>query len=122
MRNLSAPILPLSSGTLPGQISMTNGSAAAADAATTNETSTAAADTMGCMVEFLRHEVFNWHGSAFRPIGRKHRQHQCAGRQFVFVCRGQCSQLSAPDSPRRHRDKEIKILGLSSLTQKASIT
>src|SRR5439155_1633838 len=81
MRNLSAPILPLSSGTLPGQISMTNGSAAAADAATTNETSTAPADTMGCMVEFLRHEVFNWHGSAFRPIGRKHRQHQCAGRK-----------------------------------------
>src|SRR5438132_1031529 len=66
MRNLSAPMLPLSSGTLPGQISMTNGSAAAADPATTNDKSTMAADTVRCMVEFLRYEVINSYGFAIQ--------------------------------------------------------
>src|SRR6266487_46126 len=65
MRNRSAPMLPLSSGTLPGQISTTSGSAAAAEHATINETNTAAADANGCMVEFLRHEMVDCSGFAF---------------------------------------------------------
>src|SRR6266566_1931747 len=52
MRPLSGPIWPLSSGTLPGQISTIIGSAAAADHATINETTTAAGDSIDCMVKF----------------------------------------------------------------------
>src|SRR6266498_708566 len=42
MRNRSGPMLPLSSGTLPGQISTTRGSAGAADHAIINVTREAA--------------------------------------------------------------------------------
>src|SRR5438067_12581936 len=52
MRPLSWPIWPLSSGTLPGQISTIIGSAAAADHATIIETTTAAGDSIDCMVKF----------------------------------------------------------------------
>src|SRR2546430_14930699 len=58
MRNLSAPISPLSSGTLPGQISMTNGPAAAADPATSNDKSTVAADAVRCMRLILLRSAF----------------------------------------------------------------
>src|SRR6185369_9574809 len=57
LRTLSGPMPPLSSGTFPGQISTTSGSAADALHATTNETNTAAAEARVCMVKFLRHEV-----------------------------------------------------------------
>src|SRR6187431_1794188 len=53
LRTLSGPMLPLSSGTLPGQISTTNGSAASAVHATINETNTARAEAIGCMVKIL---------------------------------------------------------------------
>src|SRR6184192_3256957 len=59
MRNLSAPMLPLSSGTLPGQI------------ATTNDKNTMAADTVRCMVEFLRYEVINSYGFAIQLTVRQ---------------------------------------------------
>src|SRR6266516_240591 len=48
-RILSGPMSPLSSGTLPGQSATTNGSPAAADHPTINETNSAAVETMGCM-------------------------------------------------------------------------
>src|SRR2546423_13394799 len=67
IRNLSGPMVAVSSGTLPGQISTIRGSAAHADHATNNETNIAAADLNGRMVEFPRHEVFDWHGMVFRP-------------------------------------------------------
>src|SRR2546425_9299400 len=53
MRNLSGPISPLSSGTLPGQISTTTGSATTAEHAT----NTAAADINAFMMANLRHEL-----------------------------------------------------------------
>src|SRR5205814_629128 len=67
IRNRSGPMVAVSSGTLPGQISTISGSAALADHATNNEVTNAAADLKGCMMEFLRHEVFDWHGMVFRP-------------------------------------------------------
>src|SRR6266480_710394 len=60
IRNLSGPMVTVSSGTLPGQISTISGSAALTDHATNNEATNAAADLKGCMMEFLRHEVFDW--------------------------------------------------------------
>src|SRR5437660_5134932 len=69
MRNLSGPMLPLSSGTLPGQISTTRGSAAAADHATINEAKTAVTDATGCMMRLLRNEGFNGTGFVFWATG-----------------------------------------------------
>src|SRR6266404_7354520 len=60
MRPLSGPIWPLSSGTLPGQIATIIGSAAAADHATINETTTAttaAGDSIGCIAKALRQDL-----------------------------------------------------------------
>src|SRR6266699_2641638 len=57
MRNRSAPMSPLSSGTLPGQISTTRGSAASADHAKIQEARPTAADAKRFMVHFLRPET-----------------------------------------------------------------
>src|SRR5439155_6444759 len=65
MRNRSGPMLPVSSGTLPGQSSTSSGSAGLAEHATNNEVNTAKADEVGCIVKLLRGEVFNACESVF---------------------------------------------------------
>src|SRR6185503_19449742 len=63
IRNLSTPIFPLSSGTLPGQISTTSGSATAADQATINERNVTMVENVGFMAGFIEGLCFSAFGA-----------------------------------------------------------